>query len=130
LKKLIAVVPPAFVGCSTAESAALQSDNRIALAESAGPAAIASSATVVDFATGAPVVLRKGTNGWLCVPDDPSTPGVEPVCLMILVPDPARALAGLSRDPTSGGPYVMWVGTDYAHIMVPIAPNAGGAPGR
>jgi hypothetical protein len=39
--------------------------------------------------------------------------------LMIAVPD-VRALAGISTDPESGGPYVMWEGTPYAHIMAPV----------
>jgi hypothetical protein len=41
--------------------------------------------------------------------------------LMIVVPDRA-ALEGLSRDP-SDPVYVMWGDTDYAHIMVKIAPD-------
>ncbi len=40
--------------------------------------------------------------------------------VMIIVPDPA-ALDGLPTDPNSGGPYVMWKGTPYAHIMMPVA---------
>ena len=39
--------------------------------------------------------------------------------LMILVPQ--ELLEGISDDPSSGGPYVMWKGTPYAHIMVPTA---------
>ncbi|MGR3312243.1 hypothetical protein [Roseovarius indicus] len=50
------------------------------------------------------------------------TPGndwiVEGPHLMIIVPD-AASLEGMSTDPHNGGPYVMWKGTDYAHIMVP-----------
>jgi hypothetical protein len=42
--------------------------------------------------------------------------------LMILVPDPGM-LEGISDDPTNGGPYVMWKGTPYAHIMVPVGPR-------
>ena len=38
--------------------------------------------------------------------------------MMILVPD-TKALAGISTDPKNGGPYVMWAGTPYAHIMAP-----------
>ena len=38
--------------------------------------------------------------------------------MMIVVPDP-RSLAGISTDPKNGGPYVMWAGTPYAHIMAP-----------
>jgi hypothetical protein len=39
--------------------------------------------------------------------------------IMILVPDNAD-LDGLPTDPSSGGPYVMWKGTPYAHIMIPV----------
>ena len=42
--------------------------------------------------------------------------------VMVLLPD-QRLLEGVSTDPTNGGPYVMWKGTPYAHIMVP-APRA------
>jgi hypothetical protein len=52
------------------------------------------------------------------------TPGnhwvVDGPHLMIIVPD-AMQLNGLPTDPAGGGPYVMWKGTPYAHIMVPIA---------
>lgn len=44
---------------------------------------------------------------------------VEGKHLMIIVPDPA-SLDGMSTDPDSGGPYVMWKGTPYAHIMAPL----------
>lgn len=39
--------------------------------------------------------------------------------LMIAVPDPAL-LDAFPTDPTLGGPYVMWKGTPYAHLMVPV----------
>jgi hypothetical protein len=38
--------------------------------------------------------------------------------LMIVVPD-VKTLAGISTDPKNGGPYLMWAGTPYAHIMAP-----------
>ena len=38
---------------------------------------------------------------------------------MIVVPNLA-SLAGISTDPNNGGPYVMYAGTPYAHIMAPI----------
>ena len=44
----------------------------------------------------------------------------HPPHLMILVPDP-KALDGVSTDPHNGGPYVMFKGTPYVHIMAPIA---------
>ena len=45
---------------------------------------------------------------------------LAPPHLMVLVPD-LTSLAGVSTDPHSGGPYVMYPGTPYAHMMAPIA---------
>ena len=39
--------------------------------------------------------------------------------VMIAVPD-VKSLDGLPTDPKNGGPYVMWKGTPYAHIMAPV----------
>ena len=44
---------------------------------------------------------------------------LDPPHLMILVPDPG-SLEGLPTTRESGGPWVMWKGTPYAHIMVPV----------
>ena len=52
---------------------------------------------------------------------DPEDGGVwvqEGPHLMLLMPK--SALAGISRDPFSGGPYVMWEGTSMIHLMVPV----------
>ena len=52
---------------------------------------------------------------------DPNDGGVwvqEGPHLMLLMPK--SALAGISRDPCSGGPYVMWEGTSMIHLMVPV----------
>jgi len=38
--------------------------------------------------------------------------------LMILAP--AELLDAFPTDPQNGGPYVMWKGTPYAHLMVPV----------
>jgi hypothetical protein len=38
--------------------------------------------------------------------------------LMVIVPK--EMLEGITTDPSSGGPYVMWKDTDYAHIMIPV----------
>ena len=45
--------------------------------------------------------------------------GLDEPHLMILVPD-TKTLDGISTDRDNGGPYVMWAGTPYAHIMAPI----------
>jgi hypothetical protein len=39
--------------------------------------------------------------------------------LMIVVP--RELLEGITDDPSTGGPYVMWKDTPYAHLMVPVA---------
>jgi hypothetical protein len=39
--------------------------------------------------------------------------------LMIVVPD-AAMLEGLPTHPRQGGPWVMWRGTPYVHIMAPM----------
>ena len=57
------------------------------------------------FATG-----PTATNQWV----------VSPSHIMLLLPD-AKALDALPTDPHSGGPFVMWKGTPYAHVMVPTA---------
>jgi hypothetical protein len=38
--------------------------------------------------------------------------------LMVIVPK--EMMEGITTDPSSGGPYVMWKDTDYAHIMIPV----------
>jgi hypothetical protein len=50
-------------------------------AMSAAPTALSRNATVVNMAAdGKTVVVRKGTNGWTCMPDSPATPGPDPMC--------------------------------------------------
>jgi len=39
--------------------------------------------------------------------------------LMIVVPK--AMLEGITDDPSTGGPWVMWKDTPYAHIMVPVS---------
>ena len=45
---------------------------------------------------------------------------VEGPHLMIILPD-SSMLEGLPKTPDTDGPYVMWSGTPYAHVMVPVA---------
>jgi hypothetical protein len=144
---------------------------------SATPPAIGKDATVMDVnAEGELVVLREGTSEWTCFPDNPGSPGNDPICLdpvfmvwndalmtgtepdittpglaymlqggsdasntdpfvmepakgedwistpphvMIVFPDQLDP-AIFSSDHSSGGPYVMWAGTPYEHIMMPV----------
>ena len=43
--------------------------------------------------------------------------------IMILYPD-AKMLDAYPTDPKSGGPWVMWKGSPYAHVMVPVSGTA------
>lgn len=43
--------------------------------------------------------------------------------IMVVFSDPAM-LEGISTDPDNGGPFVMWKGTPYAHVMIPTVPRA------
>ena len=47
----------------------------------------------------------------------------HPPHMMILVPD-LKSLDALPTDPANGGPYVMFKGTPYAHIIAPVAQAA------
>lgn len=47
---------------------------------------------------------------------------VAPPHIMVLYSDP-RMLDAYPTDPKSGGPWVMWKGTPYAHVMVPVSPS-------
>lgn len=38
--------------------------------------------------------------------------------LMLILPK--EMMEGITTDPSSGGPYVMWKDTDYAHVMIPV----------
>jgi hypothetical protein len=154
------------------------SNDPVASAESAGPAAIAHNASIVTMgANGAMNVVRKGTNGWTCVPDAPATPGPDPMCFdsnagkwvdawihhkpppagstgvmymleggtdasntdpyatkptaenawistgpHIMIVGSKEILAGYpsGAKPNTAAPYVMWAGTPYAHLMVPV----------
>ncbi|HKR87819.1 MAG TPA: hypothetical protein VJS38_06555 [Phenylobacterium sp.] len=146
-------------------------------AMSAAPPAVAKNATIVAMgADGKMRTLRQGTNGFTCMPDQPATPGPDPMCLdanalawatawMQHQPPPQKAgvmymLAGgtdasntdpyaqkptatnhwiktgphvmvvgdaamlsqypASPDPDTSQPYVMWSGTPYAHLMMPV----------
>ena len=163
---------------AAANAGAPASSDPVQSAESAAPASIAHSASIVTVDDkGAMTTLRKGTNGWTCMPDAPATPGPDPMCfdsnaanwvdawvhhkapppgtvgLMymleggtdasntdpyatkptaendwvktgphVMVVGSKEILAGhpSGQKPDTAVPYVMWAGTPYAHLMVPV----------
>jgi hypothetical protein len=161
--------------------ATMSDADMIASAMKAAPEAVGKDAGVITVgADGAVRELRKGTNGFTCMADNPETPGPDPMCwdanamawvqawmghkeppannvgLMYMLAggtdasntDPyakkpttenhwvktgphimivgAASLtaeaAGHPRaaDPDTSKPYVMWAGTPYEHLMVPV----------
>jgi hypothetical protein len=174
---LVTVV--ALVGFATAQpkhTPPKTDKEKIANAMSAAPKAVAQDATVVDIdEKGNMKVLREGKGPFTCMPDDPRTPGNDPMCLdkagmewakawmnkaqpppgvgfgymlmggsdannddpyatqpapgkkwidtgshvMILNPGAlADAYPKSAADPKK--PYVMWPGTPYQHLMIPV----------
>jgi len=157
---------------------AANNSNPTASAQTAAPSSISSQASIVTVdASGAMQTIRKGTNGWTCMPDSPATPGPDPMCFdanagkwveaWLGHKPPPENVVGLmymleggtdasNTDPyatkptadndwvktgphimvvgskdilaghPSGGkpdtkiPYVMWAGTPYAHLMIPV----------
>ncbi len=94
------------------------------------------------FAKKPPVVSRVGV-GYMTAPGGGWASNTDPYAMtqaadnhwghhkphvMIVVPD-VKSLEGMSTDPNNGGPYVMFAGTPYAHIMAPI-PSGGISPSK
>lgn len=147
-------------------------------AMAAAPASVSRNAAIVQAQEdGSMTTLREGNNGWTCMPDNPATPGPDPMCMdrnaaawaqawMTRAAPPTETpgfmymLAGgtdasntdpYAEGPTEGNnwietgphvmvvgseailrgypsgpnpdtsaPYVMWAGTPYAHLMIPV----------
>lgn len=171
-----------------AQPSAQSMETKIQNAMSAAPPVVAKDATIIDSpatAGGESVVLRQGTNGWICYTDRPVSPGNDPQCydkqwnllndammsgqpytttapgigymlqggsdesntdpmatapapgddwiatpphIMILVPGGFDA-ADFATEPKQDEPYIMWDGTPYEHLMVPVVPTANAAMG-
>ena len=67
---------------SKAKAHRMSTAQQIHSATSAGPRSISDNATVMAAdESGKMVQLRPGTNGWTCIPDEPTTPGLDPMCI-------------------------------------------------
>ena len=164
---------------AVAKNASPSDAQMIASARRAAPAAVARDATIVAMgADGKMRTLRQGHNGFTCMPDSPSTPGPDPMCMdanafawagaWVSHKPPATGKIGFmymlqggtdasntdpyatkptssnhwiktgphvmvvgadqafydqypkGADPDTKVPYVMWAGTPYQHLMVPV----------
>jgi hypothetical protein len=75
----VALAANAFA--ADAKKEAVTDKQLIASAMSAAPPNVAKGATIVTMeAHGKMRTLRKGTNGFTCMPDNPATPGPDPMC--------------------------------------------------
>jgi hypothetical protein len=169
----------ALVGLASAQPKHTQpktDKEKIANAMSAAPNAVAQEAAIVDIdAQGKMKVLREGKGPFTCMPDNPNSPGNDPMCfdkagmewahawmtkgtppsavgfaymlmggsdasnddpyatkpaagkkwidtgahVMVLNPGAmADAYPKSAEDPKK--PYVMWPGTPYQHLMIPV----------
>jgi len=76
-------ISPALQPAKAQQSAPSKNDAElITNAISAAPAAISKDATVVLVESGGKLrTLRQGQGAFTCIPDDPNTPGHDPICL-------------------------------------------------
>ncbi|WP_156528592.1 hypothetical protein [Sinorhizobium glycinis] len=165
-------------GLVAGQGAAADDAALIKSAESAAPAAVSSGAAIHAMdEKGTMRTLREGKNGFWCMPDNPVTPGPDPMCGDANAMEWATAWIGKKEPPKgkvgfmymlAGGtdasntdpyatkpeegnnwvetgphvmivnatdmmqgyptepkpdtskPYVMWAGTPYAHLMIPV----------
>ena len=68
-------------GWADAPKAAPTDAQLIASAMAAAPASVAKAATIVTMGADGMRTLRQGTNGFTCMPDNPATPGPDPMCM-------------------------------------------------
>ena len=90
---------------------------KITNAMTAAPPAIARDASVIEMKEdGSMAVLRKGRGQWTCVPDDPSTPGDDPMCLDPNAMEWLHALMAKSSPPDKVGfIYMLKGGWDFSN---------------
>jgi hypothetical protein len=80
----VAVTGMWWWGAAAQDAAGQGRNSKIHNALSAAPAGVARKATVVDWPAregGTMPVLRRGGNGWTCLPNDPMTPTNDPQCM-------------------------------------------------
>ena len=86
----------------------------IASAMRAAPATVGKNATIVTMDDKGMHTLRKGTNGFTCMPDNPATPGPDPMCMDASAMAWIDAFVGHKAPPTGkvGLMYMLEGGTD------------------
>ena len=103
---------------SKAKAHKMSTAEMIRSATSAGPRSISDKATVMAADdSGKMVKIRAGTNGWTCIPDEPSTPGLDPMCIDKSGMEWVSALIAKKPKPTNTAPgliYMLQGGSDIS----------------
>ena len=86
-------------------------------AMSAAPESVSANATVVDWEMN---VLREGSNGWTCLPDDVNAPGKAPWCVNEPWLNFLKAYVN-KEDPT-------YIGVGIAYMLMGDAPVSNSDP--
>jgi hypothetical protein len=103
---------------AAAATAAMSDADIIKSATSAAPAKVAKGATVVAMdADGKMRTVRKGTNGFTCMADNPESPGPDPMCVDKNGMEWLHAYLSHSSPPTGkvGFMYMLAGGTDASN---------------
>jgi hypothetical protein len=93
-------------------------EDMIKSAMSAAPEAVATGAAIVAVeADGTMRTLRQGSNGFTCLPDNPSSPGPDPMCGDANAMEWAQAWIGHKEPPADkvGFMYMLAGGTDASN---------------
>ncbi len=101
-----------------AKTAAPSDADLIKSAMAAAPAAIARHATIAAMnADGTMRTLRKGSNNFTCMPDNPATPGPDPMCMDGSAMEWVHAWVGHKPPPAGkvGLMYMLAGGTDASN---------------
>ena len=115
---LAATAASAFAAEKAAAAKKAPSEKQlIASAMSAAPAAVAKNATIVTMDDKGMHTLRKGTNAFTCMPDNPETPGPDPMCADKNAMAWVDAWVGHKPPPTGkvGFMYMLSGGTDASN---------------
>jgi hypothetical protein len=99
-------------------TAAADHSDPVGSAMSAAPSSISQGAMIVQAqADGSMKTLREGKNGWTCMPDSPTTPGPDPMCMDANAAKWAQAWMGKKDPPadTVGVMYMLEGGTDASN---------------
>ena len=114
----IVIVTGVFAADKPAAKAKTSDAALIASAMKAAPASVAKGATIVTMeADGSMRSLRQGTNGFTCIPDNPATPGPDPMCFDANSKDWVNAWMNHTAPPTGrvGLMYMLAGGTDASN---------------